>query len=59
GLPVHMMADGESINTIPAEFLLDKGLVIKKLHYSQTLNDRMEISDIKAFADDSAYFDDK
>ena len=35
GLPVHLMADGESISTIPAEFLLDKGLVIKKLHYSQ------------------------
>ena len=57
GVPIHMMADGESISTIPAEFLLDKGLVIKKLHYSQTLNDRMEIVDIKAFADDPAFFD--
>lgn len=57
GLPVHMMADGESINTIPAEFLLDKGLVIRKLHYSQTLNDRLEIADIKAFADNPAFFD--
>lgn len=56
GLPVHMMADGESINTMPAEFLLDKGLVIKKLHYSQRLNDRMDIDDIKAFVKDSTVF---
>ena len=57
GAPVHMMADGESINTIPAEFLLDKGLVIKKLHYSQRLDDRMEMLDIKRFAENSAIFD--
>jgi thioredoxin-dependent peroxiredoxin len=57
GAPVHMMADGESINTIPAEFLLDKGLVIKKLHYSQRLDDRMEMSDIKKFAENSSIFD--
>src|SRR5690349_9426252 len=29
GLPVHMMEEGESFKTMPAEFLLDKGLVIK------------------------------
>jgi hypothetical protein len=52
-----MMADGESINTIPAEFLLDKGLVVKKLHYSQRLNDRLEIEDILAFIENSAHFD--
>jgi hypothetical protein len=46
-----MMADGESISTIPAEFLIDKGLVIKKLHYSQTLNDRLEIAEIVKFAE--------
>ena len=57
GVPIHMMADGESISTIPAEFLLDKGLVIKKLHYSQRLNDRMEIADIDAFTQNSAFFD--
>jgi thioredoxin-dependent peroxiredoxin len=56
GVPVHMMADGESIKTIPAEFLLDKGLVIKKLHYSQRLDDRMEIVDIRSFAKDSSVF---
>jgi len=51
GVPVHMMADGESISTIPAEFLLDKGLVIKKLHYSQSLTDRLDIDEIKKFAE--------
>jgi peroxiredoxin len=50
GLPVHMMADGESINTMPAEFLLDKGLTIRKLHYSQRLNDRLDLDELKAFA---------
>ena len=57
GAPVHMMVDGESINTIPAEFLLDKGLVIRKLHYSQRLDDRLELSAIRNFAQDSAAFD--
>jgi thioredoxin-dependent peroxiredoxin len=56
GLPIHMMADGESINTMPAEFLLDKDLVVKKVHYSQRLNDRMDIDDIKAFVKNSNYF---
>jgi hypothetical protein len=45
-----MMADGESFKTMPAEFLVDKGLVINRVHYSERLNDRMEISDIKDFA---------
>lgn len=56
GLPVHLTADGESFNTIPAEFLLDKNLAIKKLHYSQRLDDRMEISDIVAFAKNDKIF---
>lgn len=51
GLPVHMMADGESINTIPAEFLLDENLVIRKIHYARGLNDRMSIRHIYDFAD--------
>jgi thioredoxin-dependent peroxiredoxin len=50
GVPIHMMADGESFSTMPAEFLLDKGLVIKKLHYSTGLNDRIDISVINEFA---------
>jgi len=49
-VPMHMMADGESFSTMPAEFLLDKGLIIKKLHYSQNLTDRIEIEIIKEFA---------
>jgi peroxiredoxin Q/BCP len=57
GLPVHAMADGESISTMPAEFLLDKGLIIKKLHYAQRLNDRLDIKDIKNFALNSNIFD--
>jgi len=50
GAPVHLMASGESINTMPAEFLLDKGLTIKKLHYSQRLNDRLDVDEIREFA---------
>ncbi|MEK6480348.1 redoxin domain-containing protein [Catalinimonas sp. 4WD22] len=50
GLPMHMMADGESIRTMPAEFLLDENLIIRKLHYSQGLSDRMSLDDIYAFA---------
>lgn len=57
GVPVHAMADGESIKTIPAEFLLDKDLIIKKLHYSQRLDDRLDLNDIKAFAANGNYFD--
>ncbi len=49
-VPMHMMADGESFSTLPAEFLLEKGLKIKKLHYSQNLTDRIEIDVIKEFA---------
>ena len=50
GAPVHMMASGESFSTMPAEFLLDKGLIIKKVHYSERLNDRLDVSDIREFA---------
>ena len=50
GLPVHPMAAGESISTIPAEFLLDENLNVKELHYSQKLTDRMSVNKIKAFA---------
>lgn len=52
GVPMHPMADGESFNTIPAEFLVDKGLVIKRLHYSEGLNDRLDIEDIRQFAEE-------
>lgn len=52
GVPIHAMADGESIKTIPAEFLIDKGLVIKKVHYAQGLTDRIAMDVVKAFAKD-------
>jgi thioredoxin-dependent peroxiredoxin len=50
-VPVHMMADGESISTIPAEFLIDQGLVIKKVHYSQSLTDRIDMGIVRRFAE--------
>lgn len=50
GVPIHMMAAGESIATMPAEFLLDKGLIVKQLLYSNRLNERMDIKDIIKFA---------
>ncbi len=51
GIPMHLMADGESIKTMPAEFLINKGLVIHEVHYSERLNDRMDISKLRAFAE--------
>lgn len=50
-LPMHMMKENESISTMPAEFLIDKGLIIKKVHYSERLTDRMNVDEIRAFAD--------
>jgi peroxiredoxin len=50
GLPMHLMAGGESIKTMPAEFLLAKGLLIREVHYSERLNDRMSVEKIRAFA---------
>lgn len=54
GVPIHAMADGESIKTIPAEFLIDKGLVIKKVHYAHGLTDRIAMDVVKAFAKDGS-----
>ncbi len=54
GLPMHPMADGESINTIPAEFLLDENLIIRELHYSKRLTDRMDMELIQQFAQQPA-----
>lgn len=50
GLPMHMMAEKESINTIPAEFLIDENGIIRKIHYANGLNDRMSIDHIYDFA---------
>lgn len=52
GLPVHMMAGNESINTIPAEFLIDEKGTIKKVYYSKWLNDRMALKLIDDFAEE-------
>ena len=52
GVPIHAMADGESINTIPAEFLVDRNLVIKKVNYSKGLNDRISLDLINRFSID-------
>ncbi len=52
GVPIHPMADGESISTMPAEFLVDKDLRIKKVYYSDRLTDRMNVEVIQAFANE-------
>jgi peroxiredoxin len=49
GIPMHMTS-GESLSTMPAEFLLDKGLVVKEVHYSERLNDRLSLDRIASFA---------
>lgn len=50
-LPVHPMAGGESFDTMPAEFLIDRNLIIRKLHYSDRLNKRMLVDEIRQFAE--------
>jgi peroxiredoxin len=49
-VPTHMMASGESFSTMPAEFLVDENLIIRKVHYSERLNDRMDLTEIERFA---------
>lgn len=49
-LPMHMMAGNESINTMPAEFLLDKDLILRKVHYANGLTDRISMQYIYDFA---------
>ena|SRR5687767_5599461 len=50
GLPSHYMKEGESISTMPAEFLIRQGLIIDEVHYSERLNDRMSVDKIRSFA---------
>lgn len=50
-LPIYAMAGAESFSTMPAEFLLDENQIIRKIHYAQTLNDRLSLDTIIAFAD--------
>lgn len=49
-LPVHWLKGKESINTIPAEFLIDEYGVVKKLLYCKSLTQRMSMDVIKEFA---------
>lgn len=50
-VPVHLMAEKESFSTMPAEFLIDKGLIVKEVYYSDRLNDRLDIRKIRDFAE--------
>ncbi|MEQ8237560.1 MAG: AhpC/TSA family protein, partial [Cyclobacteriaceae bacterium] len=50
GLPVHTMEGKESINTIPAEFLIDENGMVRVVHYARGLNDRMRMETILDFA---------
>jgi peroxiredoxin len=50
-LPIYSMAGEESFSTMPAEFLLDENQIIRKIHYAQTLNDRLSLETIIEFAD--------
>lgn len=50
-VPMHLMAGNESISTMPAEFLIDENSIIRKMHYSQNLNDRLGLDVILEFAD--------
>jgi hypothetical protein len=55
GVPIHAMADGESITTMPAEFLLDENQIIRKIHYSNGLTDRMSMEHLIEFAENPDY----
>jgi hypothetical protein len=44
------MKGDESINTIPAEFLIDEHGVVRRLHYARGLTDQMSIDLIFRFA---------
>ena len=50
GLPVHLMAGGEAYGTMPADFLLDEEGIIRQVHYSERLNDRLPLDAVAAFA---------
>lgn len=52
-VPLHMMASGESFSTMPAEFLLDENLVIRRVHYSDRLTDRLALGEIFRFVENS------
>lgn len=49
GLPNYTPKNGESPDTMPGEFLLDENLIIRKIHYSKGLTDRMSMEHIEGF----------
>ena len=50
GVPNHYMSGDESFSSLPAEFLIDVDGIIRELHYSDSLTDRMQVEEIYAFA---------
>lgn len=48
-LPMGLISGNESYSTMPAEFLIDENLIIRKIHYSNSLNDRLSFADIENF----------
>ena len=48
---MHMPKSEESLSSLPAEFLIDENLIIRKIHYAKGLNDRMSIQYLYDFAD--------
>ncbi len=49
GVPNHYMSGNESFSSLPAEFLIDEEGIIRQLHYSDSLTDRMQVTDILDF----------
>jgi thioredoxin-dependent peroxiredoxin len=50
GVPVHMPDGGESLSTMPAEFLVDKNNIIRKALYAESLNHRLELQEVIDFS---------
>jgi thioredoxin-dependent peroxiredoxin len=48
-VPLQLPLDGESFSTMPAEFLIDENLIVRKVHYAQRLNDRMDLAEVQKF----------
>lgn len=48
-VPLQLPLEGESFSTMPAEFLIDENLIVRKVHYAQRLNDRMDLTEVQKF----------
>ncbi len=53
GVPNQLPKEGESYTTMPAEFLISEGLIVKDVHYSERLNDRLDTQKIRNFVEES------